>query len=458
MSGTASQLPPPRSVFYDANGNPLSGGTVATYVPNTTTAKTTWQDAGEATANANPITLDANGSCLLYGSGEYQLTVADSLGNAVPAYSGVTYSQPYISSAMSAVVAAASVAAALNLMVATNPLTQTATGQFYQEYGATIDRLNDRVFIGAATVNSGNPSGVGAQDWLESLIPLTTSIATFASIAQIGNTGILAATRSSDAPSSILDNFAGAFFGVNDNTTQSNTVTSIYAETRHTNGAHQTIGTELDIIPLAGTSAGTSQPYNIYSTMITANLWLSCGKPGVSGANATVAVGILNNSGGTTSGQYTKGIVFDANALVGTTASTPGASCAIAMANGQQIQWFDVSGNVAASISSVASATSPVGIAFGSSGVSFFTQGSANVLELGSVSSAVNFVEVLNAATASPPQILAQGSDTNIDLELVPKGTGLVRFGTYTTGSLSQTGYIQIKDASGTIHNVMVGS
>ena len=61
-----------------------------TYVPGGTVPATTWQDAGETTPNSNPITLDAAGSCLLYGSGSYQLTVTDSRGNAVPAYSGVT--------------------------------------------------------------------------------------------------------------------------------------------------------------------------------------------------------------------------------------------------------------------------------------------------------------------------------------------------------------------------------
>lgn len=87
---TATLLPMARAVFYDANGDPLSAGFVHTYIPGGTVAKTTWQDAAEATPNANPIVLDSGGSCLLYGSGAYQLTVTDSLGNAVPAYTGLT--------------------------------------------------------------------------------------------------------------------------------------------------------------------------------------------------------------------------------------------------------------------------------------------------------------------------------------------------------------------------------
>lgn len=85
----ATILPTPRTVFLDANSNPLSGGFVFTYVPpNTTTYKTTYQDSGAAIPNTNPIVLDGNGSCLLYGTGTYLLFVYDSNNNLV--YSGQT--------------------------------------------------------------------------------------------------------------------------------------------------------------------------------------------------------------------------------------------------------------------------------------------------------------------------------------------------------------------------------
>jgi hypothetical protein len=110
---TASQLPPARSVFYDANGNPLSGGLVHTYVAGTTTPAATWQDIAEATPNSNPVVLDAAGSCLLFGNGSYSFAVTDSAGNSIPAYSGLTYSAPTVSSAMQPVVNAASTSAGL---------------------------------------------------------------------------------------------------------------------------------------------------------------------------------------------------------------------------------------------------------------------------------------------------------------------------------------------------------
>jgi Pectate lyase superfamily protein len=89
------------------------------FVPNSMTPKTSWADAGGTTPNANPLTLDAAGSALIYGSGSYQLTVTDSLGNAVPAYSGVTsdvVSVVGISAAMQPVVSAATTSAAATLL------------------------------------------------------------------------------------------------------------------------------------------------------------------------------------------------------------------------------------------------------------------------------------------------------------------------------------------------------
>lgn len=72
-----------RKQFLSANGAPLVGGKVYYYTPATTTFKTTWQDNARVTSNTNPITLDAFGSCLVYGSGTYREYVTDSQGNLI---------------------------------------------------------------------------------------------------------------------------------------------------------------------------------------------------------------------------------------------------------------------------------------------------------------------------------------------------------------------------------------
>lgn len=76
-------LPNGEQQFFDLTGAPLAGGLVHTYVPGTTTPKTTWVDQGETTANTNPIVLDSLGRCVIWGSGTYRQLVTDSVGNLI---------------------------------------------------------------------------------------------------------------------------------------------------------------------------------------------------------------------------------------------------------------------------------------------------------------------------------------------------------------------------------------
>jgi hypothetical protein len=99
---------------------------------------------------------------------------------------------------------------------------------------------------------------------------------------------------------------------------------------------------------------------------------------------------------------------------------------------------------------------SPVITSKGSGAVILQTGGVTQV-NVAHTASGVNFVQLKGAITGSPINISAQGSDTNIDLSLTPKGTGLLTFGTYTAGILAQAGYITIKDAAGNTRNLLVG-
>ena len=57
----ATISPVPKLQFSDENGVPLAAGLLYTYEAGTTTPKTTYQDAAQVAANANPIVLDASG-------------------------------------------------------------------------------------------------------------------------------------------------------------------------------------------------------------------------------------------------------------------------------------------------------------------------------------------------------------------------------------------------------------
>jgi hypothetical protein len=87
----------------------------------------------------------------------------------------------------------------------------------------------------------------------------------------------------------------------------------------------------------------------------------------------------------------------------------------------------------------------------------FKTSGNTNQFSIAHIASTANFPEVVGAVTGSSPVFRVAGSDTNIDLTLTPKGTGVIQFGTYTASILTPTGYITVKDSGGTTRRLLVG-
>lgn len=81
----AQQLTNGRQQFIDGNGNPLAGGSVAFYAPGTLNPVNTYQDSGLTTPNANPLTLDASGSAVIWGdiAAQYRQILKDALGNTI---------------------------------------------------------------------------------------------------------------------------------------------------------------------------------------------------------------------------------------------------------------------------------------------------------------------------------------------------------------------------------------
>lgn len=69
--------------FVDSNGAPLSGGQVFTYIPGTTTPKATYLNPAQTVTNQNPITLDAAGRAIIWGSGSYRQVLQDQFGSLV---------------------------------------------------------------------------------------------------------------------------------------------------------------------------------------------------------------------------------------------------------------------------------------------------------------------------------------------------------------------------------------
>jgi hypothetical protein len=75
----ANISPVPFLQFIDANGNPLSGGKLYTYVAGTTTPLATYTTNAGNIANTNPVILDAAGRASVWlGAGSYKFVLKDS--------------------------------------------------------------------------------------------------------------------------------------------------------------------------------------------------------------------------------------------------------------------------------------------------------------------------------------------------------------------------------------------
>jgi hypothetical protein len=88
----------------------------------------------------------------------------------------------------------------------------------------------------------------------------------------------------------------------------------------------------------------------------------------------------------------------------------------------------------------------------------FYTQAyTVTQLRIIDTPSAVNFYDITGGIAGSGAQLKAVGSDANINAVITPKGTGTLQFGTYTAGVVAQAGYITITDAGGTSRRLLVG-
>lgn len=104
-------VPPGKQRFVDPDtGAALVGGLVFMYIPSTDTAKDTYQDEGLTVLNVNPIILDADGQCTIWGTGLYRqllqradlTTVWDQVTGFLDGGASVTFATPAQVAALSA--------------------------------------------------------------------------------------------------------------------------------------------------------------------------------------------------------------------------------------------------------------------------------------------------------------------------------------------------------------------
>lgn len=306
---------------------------------------------------------------------------------------------------------------------------------FWSEQGTVrIHRLRDRVFIGNAVTYDARFNPIAASfltaaagyDWLERSAQMHVCH-------QAGGAAIVGSSRSSDKNGVVgqtcigLSAYAWADSGPG-------SAWGAYVEAvRGAGVASNIFGMELTAKNL-GTDTIITSPYNIFSAGSTIGLWLGAGGDGslhpAAAAPSTAAIVIGKNGQ-----RWQKGIQFQSNGLVGTDGGGYGKATAIEMARGHSLDWRyssqngSIGGGIYSTNNSKAQATF---VSFTLNGLEIHGYNSDQSSEVPLLRvlpnpSAVNFIEVRAGSAGGRPNLAMQGSDTNIDLVLTPKGTGTVR-------------------------------
>lgn len=340
---------------------------------------------------------------------------------------------------------------------------------------ANIHRFSDRVFIGhAADHYSGNTVvGDGGTSWMKSaadgmMYPLPNSLLNVMASDTHRTYGIASAvkTKVSNSFQTTGNTIAMSAIVNNDDLDNAIDAWGYIAEIFHNTAKGRSYGIEVPIHNNSGfverTSpylsvkpAGETYGINLFSNFADA-------LPGTSNPSTCAMLVAADRTEANANIGWLSGITFRDNAITGTdgSATETGVGEAIAMARRQAIRWYaPIGGQVGASLfSSVTTGGQLVQQEFIDSGVAFRGNNSAQFFRATHNADAVNYIHVIANPAGEAATVSSQGSDTNIDLRLTPKGTGRVRFGTFVPGSTPITGHIEIRDASGIIRKLAVVS
>jgi hypothetical protein len=180
----------------------------------------------------------------------------------------------------------------------------------------------------------------------------------------------------------------------------------------------------------------------------------------ISGSNNTGFSNLIGAEGASSNIQmlyYTKGT----NNHVFRTNGNGGPTQAVIAHTASAVNYVQVTGaatTVAPNISAQGSDTN-IPLRLSSKGdATIYGVGNGNtIFDVYGPASSANYVRLRANTAGTSPALQSFGSDTDIDLTLTPKGAGNVRFGTYTAGILTPTGYITVKDSGGTTRRLLVG-
>lgn len=336
---------------------------------------------------------------------------------------------------------------------------QAPTNQFFAQNGAGIWRVNDRLFVAGATASSGDFPQT-TNDWFsafEKSVGYASPTApgmlfVLTNNAKDSASAIAGAAQSLDFVAAGTAGIGIQSYVVNNNATLPTYMWAYYGEAHLVSAAAGPVyGMELDTRTLFAGSK--PDPFN-QGSVVGLQLASGAGLTATGQFDASCAIEIEDNPL-----KFHTGIVFGKNSITG--ADGTGGSMqgtAIALGPGHGIEWYGSAGTVVARIASNATAlTNATGIAFGTNGLQIYSiqANSPSIAYFSATAAAVNYLSFSAASTGQAPYIGAFGTDTNVDLRLLAQGTGAVWLGPFTATPPTATGYITVKDSTGTVRKLL---
>lgn len=518
MTVNLSSLGGAASQFFDNNGVILSGGKIHTYAAGTTTPQATYTSSSGGTAHANPIILDSagrvpGGEIWLTDNLIYKFTIETSTGVLLGTYdnvpgindininaSVVEYDPPFTGAVTSGYTVAEKLSQYVSVMdfgavgdgatddlaafeAAANSDTVTQVlipaGSYYLSAVLTttgsVTWVVDRnvTFTGTDILRYVQPNQIvsfGGYRSVESDPAFYNGIFGYleqnASLSGYANIGIHGSARSfGNAGTAAEADIGIAAFGYNDIIGGLQGVWGLYSTVINESGVlGPTHGMEIDVANM-GTTVPI-WPATPFMQGLTSGAWICSGgessEPSAGGSpgTASVAVAIIQNDAQTVkTASFEKGIVFHNKAILGTDGAT-GTGIAIAFATGHSMYWYNNSNQLCAEISATGRtlANTSFRMDFSNSGIKFEDR-NTGVYSLAITKPAVpaNGLNIAGSATGSPVIISAQGSDTDIDLIIAAKGSGVLdlRNVAFAGSAGTSAGYLPIK-VNGTSYKIQL--
>ena len=305
--------------------------------------------------------------------------------------------------------------------IVSTAITQASTGQLFQNNGATVDRFNDRILVGGATLYNPANCCVETGTWLAAanLHGLNGVVAdTYIASQYAGDTPLFVAAQSALSASASPATYPITFLVANNNATYQTAAWGIYGECYQQTSTGGTGGAlacmELDVRNNGGITY-INDPYHWGGEGYTTGYEAGCG--------AGQATYTTNNCSGALLifGNFNS---FDSGITFAGPAGMARDSIAASGPNGERLA---ITMPEAYSICSYSAAATINVCEQGESGIWSLRGPSKQILfTVNVVGSATNYVSILPGATGNAAIITSLGSDTNVNLLLSAQGSGVV--------------------------------